>query len=125
MTNYADITFYTGTYLAGKEAVIDTASFIVCARKASQIIKQSTLGNINEMLPIIEEVKMCCCEVAEQLFKQEQIMKTSNGIASEKVGEYAVSYVDAEKIRTANIDSINSIINDWLLMTGLMYRGGM
>ncbi len=122
---YADQEFYTTDYLVGKEAVISAADFLYYAKKASQMIKVSTYGNIDEALPLIEEVKMCCCEVAEQLFKQTQTAKSDNGIASEKVGEYAVSYVDTEKVKALNTEAINSIICDWLLMTGLLYRGGL
>ena len=119
---YADHSFYTASYLVGKEAVIDTASFAYYARKATQIIKQNTFGNINES-SIPDEVKMCCCELAEHLFTQAELVKSNNGIASEKVGEYSVSYVDVEKAKTTNVEVINSTINSWLLMTGLLYRG--
>ena len=122
---YADQAFYTTNYLVGKEAVISAADFPLYSRKASQIIKVSTLGNINEGTTVIEEVKMCCCELAEHLYKQDVLIKSGNGIASEKVGEYSVSYVDIEKAKASSIADVNSIVCDWLLMTGLMYRGGL
>jgi hypothetical protein len=123
MTNYADITFYTGTYLAGKEAVIDTASFAFYARAASQIIKRFTFGNINETITIIDEVKMCCCELTERLYATEKQRKEANGKTSEIVGEYSVSYEKLIDIRANGDLESYQIIQNWLLMTGLMYRG--
>jgi hypothetical protein len=107
----------------GRQAVIDTAVFPYYALKASQVINHHACGNIIETEQFIDEVQMCCCELAEELYNQEKLIKSSNGIASEKVGEYSVNYVDGEKTKIASVDAINSTINRWLLMTGLLYRG--
>jgi hypothetical protein len=123
MTNYADSTFYTGTYLAGKEAVIDTASFAFYARAASQVIRRFTFGNINETSTIIDEVKMCCCELAEHLYLTKKQMEEANGKASEKVGEYSISYEKLIDIRANGDTGSYQIIQDWLATTGLLYRG--
>jgi hypothetical protein len=117
MTNYADYTYYTGTY---KGAVIDTASFDLFARKATQEIKKYTLGNINDA-NIPDEAKMCCCEIAEAVHKAD--LEDTKGIASEKVGEYSVSYVSSEAKEKLLSVSVRSIIYNWLAMTGLLYRG--
>lgn len=117
MTNYADFTYYVSTY---KGAVIDTASLYLYARKATLEIKKYTLGNVDEA-NIPDDVKMCCCEVAEALFKADQ--EDTKGIASEKVGEYTVSYVSHEAKEKLLSVSVRSIIYNWLAMTGLLYRG--
>lgn len=118
MTNYADITYYTGIY---KGAVLDAASFDLFARKATLIIRQYTFNRINDN-NIPDEVRMCCCELAESEYSQDKV-KTGNGIASEKVGDYSVSYVSTADTEALNKSKQAEIINNWLLMTGLLYRG--
>ncbi len=118
MTNYADYAYYTGTYGG---AVIDAASFDLHARKATQIIKQYTFGNIVETsLP--DEIKMCCCELAEAFLKHD-LEKVKGNITSEKVGECSVSYMDKEKAEINFKSECYEIIYRWLAMTGLLYRG--
>lgn len=118
---YADSEFYTNEYLCGKEAVIDTASFAFYARKASQFIKLYTFDNIPED-NIPECVKMCCCEIAEQIFTTDK-SPASTGVSSESVGDMSKSYESAsnqaENLDKANKDSIQT----WLTGTGLLYRG--
>ncbi len=117
MTNYADYAYYTGTY---KGAVIDTASFELYARKATLEIKKYTFYRIADT-DIPDDVKMCCCELAELLYKDKQ--EDTKGVASEKVGEYSVSYVSPEVKEKLLSVSVRSIIYNWLAMTGLLYRG--
>jgi hypothetical protein len=118
MINYADTAYYTDTY---KGSVIITASFDVYARKATQIIKQYTFGNVDES-SIQDEVKMCCCELAEYLYKLD-----NNGhdayISSEKVGELSVSYVSGKDAEDIKQSTIKGIIYNWIATTGLLYRG--
>jgi hypothetical protein len=117
MTNYADYTYYTGTF---KGAVIDTASFDSLARKATQEIRRYTFNRVIDT-EISDDVKMCCCELADLFFKADQ--EDTKGLASEKVGEYSVSYVSPEAKEKLLNSSIISIIYNWLSMTGLLYRG--
>ena len=121
MISYTTTEYYNEKYLQGRQAVIDAASFPLYALKATQRIKQYTGENIDEALPIIDEVQMCCCELAEALFKDEQ--EDTKGIASEKVGEHSVSYVSPEAKEKLLGYTISSIIYNWLAMTGLLYRG--
>ena len=118
MTNYADYAYYTDTYGG---AVIDTASFDLYAARATQTIKLYTFNRIaDDNIP--DEAKMCCCELAELIFRHE----TESGkgsVASEKVGGYSVTYADSEKLKaTFNADT-KSIMFKWLAMTDLLYRG--
>ena len=118
MTNYADYAYYTDTYGG---AVIDTASFNLYARKATQTIKLNTFNRITDD-NIPEEAKMCCCELAELIYRHETTEDNGN-IASEKVGEHSVSYVDRQKLDEMHNEKCTEIINNWLAMTGLLYRG--
>lgn len=122
MITYADNTFYTGTYLSGKEAVIDTASFNFYARQASQVIRRFTFGNIIETDPIIDEVKMCCCELAEHLFNV-NIQLKRKGKLSESTADHSESYINPIEIRVNGDADSYAIMQNWLLNTGLMYRG--
>lgn len=117
MTNYADYAYYTGTY---EGAAIDAASFTSNARKATLEIKKYTFNRTTDT-DIPDDARMCCCELAELFYKDDQ--SNSNGISSEKVGEYSVSYVTPEAKQKMLDLSVNSIINNWLGMTGLLYRG--
>lgn len=120
MVSYATYEFYSSKYLLGRQAVIDTAYFPFYAQKATQMIKLHTFNRIRDD-NIPDEVKMCCCELAEMIYKHE---KEDNGnIISEKVGEYSIAFVDKEKEETIFRGKCVSIIYNWLGMTGLLYRG--
>lgn len=121
MTVFADYNFYKSEYLCGKNAVIDTASFDFYARKATQMIKTYTFNNIDES-NIPECVKLCCCEVAELLYKDENSTNTKS-ISSERVGDVSVSYESADNQRQALSKNIRTVIRSWLADSGLLYRG--
>ena len=114
---YADYVYYTDTY---KGAVLDAASFPLYAQKATQNIILHTFGRIPEN-NVPEAAKKCCCELAEEIYKYEK--ENAGNIASEKVGEYSVSYVDKEKAETQHRGKCKEIIYNWLINTGLLYRG--
>lgn len=117
MTTYADYTYYTDTY---KGAVLDAASFPLYALKSTQKIKLHIFDRVDKD-NASDEVKMCCCELAELIYKHE---KEDNGnVASEKVGEYSISYVDKQKIESAFRGQCIEIIYNWIADTGLLYRG--
>lgn len=113
MVNYASAADYA-TYLSGREAVINAASFDFYARKATQLINQQTFGNISEITDYITD---CCCEVAESFYKQDN----DKGITSEKVGNYSVSKT-VKSGADYNSDR-TGIIREYLLDTGLLYKG--
>ena len=118
MTNYADYAYYTDTY---KGAVIDAASFDSYAAKATQTIKLYTFNRIvDDNIP--EEVKMCCCELAEYLYKQDN-KDHDEDVQSEKKGEWSNTYVSGKEAEEIRQIKIREIIYNWLAMTGLLYRG--
>ncbi len=122
MISYTTVTYYTDSYLMGRQAVISTALFPVYALKATQKIKQYTGSNIDETKPYEDAVQMCCCELAEHLYKQE-----NNGqkpfVTSEKVGELSVSYLAGQAAEELKNSFVKGIIYEWLADTGLLYRG--
>lgn len=121
MTVYADSSFYERTYLSGRTAVIPSSEFGFYARRASNVIRQYTLGNIGGDVP--ESVRLCCCELAETIYAAENA-KASAGVASEKVGDVTVNYESAETLRRALPRRMKSVVYSWLADTGLLHRGG-
>jgi hypothetical protein len=117
MTNYADYAYYTGTY---KGAVLDTASFDSHARKATLEIKRYTFNKIDDT-DIPDDVKMCCCELAEAIYKNDK--SRHSGKTAEKIGEASVSYESDANIDTKLTKDIATVIKNWLANTGLLYRG--
>lgn len=123
MDAFADSKYYSETYLSGKEAVIDTASFAFYARKATQEIRRYTGQNVDESNPP-ECVKMCCCEVAELLYSANQTAAThATGVTSESVGSWSVNYGTAEQNAKTLRGNIRSAVYRWLTGTGLLYLG--
>lgn len=124
MDNFADKAFYEAEYLQGKQAVITTA-FDFYSRKATKIVNQKILGRIKTPT---EEVKMCCCEIAELIFEFENASKdvqgnSTAGKASESVSGWSVAYRSEEEMQNALNKKINAVIYAWLSGTGLLYRG--
>lgn len=118
---YVEEVYYTESYLLGRVAVISTV-FPYYARMASMEIKARTFDNIDES-NIPDEVKDCACEIAEYLYKVEN-EKRVDGIKSESVGEYSVTYEATTTTSDATKkSSITSICRKWLADTGLMYCG--
>lgn len=123
MTVYADHEFYTNEYLAGKSAAVTAADFAYYARQASAVIDRYTHGNINnEDIP--EQVKYCCCELAELMHSAETSKAAQKaGISSESVQGWSQSYESSESRRNALRSSQRECIYKWLSNTGLLYSG--
>lgn len=125
MAIYTTIDYYNETYLLGRAAVIDATLFNYYAMLASKFIKQATFGNIDETKDIIDEVQMCCCEIAEQIFINGTESADKGNMVSEKVGDYSVSYESSKDKSKEENCKINGIIHSWLGNTGLLYCGVM
>lgn len=121
MTAYADENYYKTEYLCGRKAVI-TSAFAYYAREATLIINAYTGSNIDDTKDIIEPVKLCCCEVAELMYKADN-MSNSEGITSEKVGDVSRSYEGTDTRRKQLNRSIKSAVYKYLADTDLLYRG--
>ena len=119
-----DYTFYSKTYLLGREAVIDATSFPFWERKASNDVRKYTFGNINENGTIPEVVQLCVCEVAEYLYSCDK-NKRNEYLSSEKVGESSESYIDGKTVAQIQQSTIKGIIYNWLAYTNWLYCGVM
>lgn len=118
--SYIDCDYYKNNYLCGKKAVIDTA-FDFYSRESSAVLSKYINGEIGDN---IDEVKLCCCEIAELLYKASNSHNSQSiGLKSEKVGDYSVEYEDESNKQDAVNREIRSIIYKWLAKTGLLYRG--
>lgn len=119
---YADETFYCSEYLLGRKPVI-SSDFLFYARQASQVIDAYTFDRLKDVEDVPEEVKMCCCELAEAGYRREKQQREAGGKTSEKIGTYSVSFGSAQEIASAVSQELRSIVMKWLANTGLCYRG--
>lgn len=121
MITYADYDFYSGDY-HGK---MSEAEYAIYAGSASAYIDYHTFNQIDEEVldsdKLAEKIKLACCSCADLLYSYEN---TGSGvISSEKVGDYSVTYANADS-SGANIDKrLYSRLKIYLGTTGLMYRG--
>jgi len=123
MKAYADIEFYMTEYLCGKEPVIGEDPFDFYARSATAEIRTFTGSNINENSHIPECVKMCCCELAELIFKDEKTAVQTEGVSSESVGGWSKSYESGQSREESRSCKIRQTVYKWLGGTGLLFRG--
>ena len=121
MTAYAEYKFYTDVFL-GK--AIPAEEFTRYALLSTQYVNNVTFGRINADSPI-DEAKMACCAVAEIYYTvKDATSKAISGIASEKVGDYSVSYSSASKETEKSVKAKRySTAKLWLGNPGLMFRG--
>ena len=90
MTVYADQTFYTQEYLQGRSAKVPAADFPFYARNASAAINSYAGAFPDDNIP--EEVRLCCCEIAELLCTGDTSEASKKaGIASESVQGWSQS----------------------------------
>lgn len=113
MTVYADETFYMGTYLQSREAVI-TVAFGYYAQLASAEITAFAGGEFPaDAVP--EAVRMCCCEIAELLWREETSEASKkSGIASESVQGWSQSYESSESRRLSQRRAASDVLHKWL-----------
>lgn len=123
MIKYVDYEYYNGTWKEEMgEVSIPQASFNKWSIKASNEIKYRTFGNIGLVVP--ESVKLCTCELAEHLYScSQRDIESDNSVSSEKDGSWSVSYKNRTLIEKEDSEKADSIINNWLLSTGLLYCG--
>lgn len=123
MAVYADYAYYTAEYLAGKSETVTAEDFPYYAKQASAVINQYTFGNI-KVDNVPEEVKNCCCEIAEQMYTADTSEAAKKaGISSESVQGWSQSYESSEGRKNALRSSQRECIYKWLINTGLLYSG--
>ena len=124
MRSYADYDFYLESCLSGRTPKIPDSDFDYWSMQASVEIRRYTFGRIDSMEEIPEEVKLCCCEVAEKLYTAENardgdgMLLQSYGNDGE-TGTYKADELSESGVRRA----VSRIIRKWLSGTGLLYCG--
>ena len=120
MNAFCDYSFYSGTYLSGRAALIPQAEFSYYALMSTKEIMPYLAGGAPATLP--DELKQCCCEVAELLYKSSS-GGAGKGIASERVGDLSITYENSENIEKATKSGTKRSVMTWLSDTDLLYRG--
>ena len=129
--NYIDYQYYSVTFGG---TLIPQTNFNKIATEASNIVRNSIMNR--DITGYETQVKTATCLVAEcvynQTLKKNKINNVISGtdsiITSEKVGDYSrtLSNVSASELKTLIADTskeIDGILQDYLLMTGLLYNG--
>lgn len=127
MSNYVDYNYYVNNYLQGREQVVPTTSFNFYSMKATTEIRNRIF---DKPIVIDEDIKNCTCDLAEYFYRDDTntltVNKTSqNGISSESVGEYSVTYATTkseEYSLTNREQNVKNIINFWLGNKGYSMR---
>lgn len=132
---YADYVYYSRTYYGTQ---ITECNWDRLATQASDYIDYITLGraaSFVEAHPDSDAVKKCCCALAERYQRfnnarnEAMSLAESGPLQSESVGEYSRTYRDGASA-TAEIDQLEqaelrNVATQYLLATGLLYRGGI
>ncbi len=119
MAEWVDYDYYLYTYLAGKDPVIPASDFAFWARDAATRIAAYT-GTPPE---IDNTVKLCCCEIAELLWRDDHTTGGADGVTSEKTGDLSVTY-DSGEARAAVLSCrVRGCVYKYFADTGLLYRG--
>lgn len=120
MTAYADYSYYTTTF--GGTAIA-SSDFTRIANRATQIIDLITFNRATAETDtaVIDKIKMAMCEVAETM----QTVETggADGITSESIGSYSVSYGAGSNRSLPAMDKYMQAARLWLGNTDLLFRG--
>ncbi len=124
MESYADSKFYTEDYLHRKDQIVPSEEFPYWAAQATSEVRERTFGNVDLLDNVPEDVQMCCCEVAEKLYRYEAA-KGDNGLILQSYGNDGDtgSYKTDDYSQEAFAVAIDKIVRRWLVHTGLMYLG--
>lgn len=116
---YADYDFYVNIYKGGS---IPADKFDYLAERASDFMDTITFNRLknSDYLEFQNKIKKCCCALAEIVGDYEKSRNNSE-IASETIGSYSVTYKSA----SAEVyhSSMQNTAKQYLIHTGLMYRG--
>lgn len=135
---YADYDFYTDDFYG---VVISEDDFPRLASKASDFIDYYTKDKAATATDetIVLAIRKACCAVAEKMLDVEQAQKlrakyvsgelTDTGVKSETVGSWSRSYATAADYVNSGATSdpraeYAKIALEYLVNTGLLYRGG-
>ena len=128
-----DFTYYTEVF---EGTAINEEDFKRLSKKAERFVNYATCNQADTTSgTVLETVKECICEIAEQYQIMEKLEKQALGegekvISSESVGSWSVSYdtptktdVNTLEYTTEKNKRLYSIVKEHLAFTGLLYRG--
>lgn len=129
MEPFCDFAFYKESYLYGRDEVIPEKDFIFYAHKATDVIESAVNPNIG--LSIDDTVKKMTCEIAEIIYERDNGRKGADGetigvgVASEKVGDYSVSYASNTPKEVFDLSErrIRRLILSVLGPRGVLFKG--
>lgn len=119
---YADYTYYTTTYLG---SALTEEEFARAATRAGSFLDYFTRGKSKTYTG--DELKMCCCALAEQyqIIENAQTQSMSGGeLQSQTVGAWSKTYKSGTETAAAARETLAGIAMQYLGHTGLLYRGG-
>lgn len=128
---YIEWEYYKETFYAGLDTPVSETEFPYYERLAEVKIKEATLGKSENVSEDDETaLKDCTCAVMDKIKSFETDERytsgSAKGIASEKVGEYSVSYnggISATEVETRKEAELYKVMKTFLGITGLLYRG--
>lgn len=127
MTAYVDYSFYISEDYLG--SAIAQAEFPRLALRASAVIDQVTFNRAAAVMAAatdtetIQAIKCATCAVAEEYQILEKPSGSGGEIASERVGNYSVSYVQNSTAQLSDDAKLARAARLYLLSTGLLYAG--
>ena len=127
-----DFSYYREVF---EGAAISEQDFKRLSKKAERFVNYATCNQAHKTSGnVLETVKECICEIAEQYQIIEKSEKQALGegekvISSESVGSWSVSYdtptkadVNTSEYTTEKNKRLYSIVKEHLAFTGLLYR---
>lgn len=123
---YAGYEYYNEKYVV-KETVIPEECFPVYAKKAGKLMDRKTFDRITADLAEKDDIKDCCCEVAEELYRFESARDNKSGALLASYSNDGVSgsfdITNSEFTKEKSDKRISNIIIGYLQKYGLLYRG--
>lgn len=124
MKMYADYMFYAESYLLGRAPKIPDAEFPYWAMQASGEIRNRTFGRVDILEETPEEVRMCCCEVAEKLYTADSARENNGMILQSYGNDGETGTYKADELSESSVrKSVSRIVRKWLFGTGFLYSG--
>lgn len=126
MGAFIDYDFYRNEYGGQSIALLD---FDFVARRASYEVNSLTFDRAEAIINsgtnthLIDRIKMATCAVAEEMNRNAVNLAVSLGIESESVGDHSVKYTSPGQLRDQESRAVYAIVETYLGLTGLMFRG--
>lgn len=124
MASYADFVFYSTVYLG---TAIAQADFPRLALRASEAVDRLTFNRASAIVTAatdtdaIDRIQKATCAIAEEIQKQD--MTGVDGLTSERLGNYSVTYGEGAQAAMTNAQRLSNAARMYLGSTGLMFRG--